>query len=497
MSATRRSVLTGGLGLLGLGALSACGGGARSVGPHSAAVASTEAARHARGLVTTSLRAAPSSVDLGGVVVDTWAFGDTVPGPTLRVEAGQVLRVDVRNDLPADTSVHWHGIRLRNDMDGVPMMTQDAIRPGGAFRYEFTAPDPGTYFFHPHVGVQLDRGLYGVLVVEDPHEPGRYDDEWVLVLDDWVDGTGRTPDDVLAGLTAGSGSADASGGHGMGGMMGGSMSGMGGMGSGGMGGMSGGGDVVYPHYLVNGRVPADPDVLRARPGDRIRLRVVNAASDTVFRVSLAGHRLTVTHSDGWPVEPVEGDALLIAMGERYDLLVTLGDGAFPLTAIPEGKDGQALALVRTASGTPSASAAATTTSGTVLSLASLRPRAGTTLAARESDRTHDLVLSGSMNPYRWTINGRSFPDTDPLEVRSNERVSLAVSNMSMMVHPFHLHGHTFSVRGSGVRKDTVLLRPMQRLLLDLDADNPGQWAAHCHNAYHAETGMMTTLGYVT
>ncbi len=102
-----------------------------------------------------------------------------------------------------------------------------------------------------------------------------------------------------------------------------------------------------------------------------------------------------------------------------------------------------------------------------------------------------------MNPYRWTINGRSFPDTDPLEVRSNERVSLAVSNMSMMVHPFHLHGHTFSVRGSGVRKDTVLLRPMQRLLLDLDADNPGQWAAHCHNAYHAETGMMTTLGYVT
>ncbi|WP_240917616.1 multicopper oxidase domain-containing protein [Phycicoccus sp. HDW14] len=252
MSATRRSVLTGGLGLLGLGALSACGGGARPVGPRSAAVASTEAARHARGLVTASLRAAPTTVDLGGVVVDTWAFGGTVPGPTLRVDAGQVLRVDVRNDLPTDTSVHWHGIRLRNDMDGVPMMTQEAIRPRGSFRYEFTAPDPGTYFFHPHVGVQLDRGLYGVLVVEDPHEPGRYDDEWVLVLDDWVDGTGRTPDDVLAGLTAGSGTDDggASGGHGMGGMMGGSMSGMGGMGSGGMRGMrgmsGGGGDVVYP-----------------------------------------------------------------------------------------------------------------------------------------------------------------------------------------------------------------------------------------------------------
>jgi len=96
--------------------------------------------------------------------------------------------------LPAATSVHWHGIALRNDMDGVPGITQRPIKAGSGFEYAFTAPDPGTYFYHPHSGVQLDRGLYGVLIVDDPAEPGAYDQEWVVVLDDWLDGTGRTPD---------------------------------------------------------------------------------------------------------------------------------------------------------------------------------------------------------------------------------------------------------------------------------------------------------------
>ncbi len=167
------------------------------------------------------------------------------------------------------------------------------------------------------------------------------------------------------------------------------MSGMGGMGSGGMGGMSGGGDVVYPHYLVNGRVPADPDVLRARPGDRIRLRVVNAASDTVFRLSLAGHRLTVTHSDGWPVQPVEGDALLIAMGERYDLLVTLGDGAFPLTAPPRARTGRPWPSCGPRAARPRPPQRRPPRPARPLSLASLRPTRGhTTLPpARVTART--------------------------------------------------------------------------------------------------------------
>jgi FtsP/CotA-like multicopper oxidase with cupredoxin domain len=184
----------------------------------------------------------------------------------------------------------------------LPGLTQGPIAAGTRHTYEFTAPDPGTYFYHPHSGVQLDRALYGVLIVDDPHDPGRYDQEWVVVFDDWIDGTGRTPDEVLAFL------ASMGGGHGdMGGMHG----DMGGMNHGGgapMGGMEtmvspllgGAGDVTYPHYLVNGRVPTAPVTLAGKPRQRARIRLVNAASDTAFRVALGGHRLTVTTPTGSP-----------------------------------------------------------------------------------------------------------------------------------------------------------------------------------------------------
>ena len=188
-------------------------------------------------MVTARLTAQPVTLDLGGQTVSTWAYGDTAPGPLLRVDAGDVLRVDVANQLPDATSVHWHGLALRNDMDGVPGLTQDPIAAGETFRYEFTAPHPGTYFYHPHSGVQLDRGLYGVLVVDDPQEPGEYDAEWIVVLDDWVDGTGRTPDQVLSDLQQAGGDDSMGGMHDMGGM---GMEGMdhGQMGAGGMAAMS-------------------------------------------------------------------------------------------------------------------------------------------------------------------------------------------------------------------------------------------------------------------
>lgn len=505
-SISRRSLLLGSAaGALSVAGLSACSRSGTAVGAMSESVRRAEAARRVAGQRMVTARLAPrvSTVDLGGVAVDTWAYGDSVPGPLLRATAGDLLRVTVDNALPAETSVHWHGIALRNDMDGVPGMTQKPIGTGGRFVYEFTAPDPGTYFYHPHSGVQLDRGLYGVLVVEDPHEPGDYDHEWVVVLDDWVDGTGRTPDDILAGFRATSGGGSAGMDHGSMGM--GGMGGMdhGSMGMGGMGGamssplLGGAGDVVYPHYLVNGRVPASPTTLRGKPGQRVRLRIVNAGSDTAFRVALGGHRLTITHTDGFPVQPAEADALLVGMGERYDVRVTLQDGVFPLVALAEGKRGQGMAVVRTGAGSPpSSSARPTELDGLVLTAMDLVAAPAARLPRRTVDRRHDLVLSGSMAPYRWTLNGRTFEDADPLAVHLGERVQLRFRNMSMMFHPMHVHGHTFAVNATGVRKDTVVVRPMQRLVVDLQADNPGQWATHCHNIYHAEAGMMTTLSYL-
>ncbi|MHB1475810.1 MAG: multicopper oxidase family protein [Dermatophilaceae bacterium] len=491
---SRRNVLFGAFGLAGVAALSACGG-TTAVPPTALSVRRAEALRRSAGqrVVTAKLTPRPTTVDLGGPVVNTWAYGDSVPGPLLRARAGDLLRVQVDNQLPATTSVHWHGIALRNDMDGVPGMTQAPINAGKSFAYEFTVPDPGTYFYHPHSGLQIDRGLYGALLVDEAADPGGYDVEWTVVLDDWVDGTGRTPEQVLKELTAVAGGGTAGSGNNMGGMD---------MGSG-MGEamtsplLGGAGDIAYPHYLANGRVPAAPVTLTAKPGQRARLRLVNAGSDTAFRVALGGHRLTVTHSDGFPVTPVTTDALLIGMGERYDVLVTVGDGVFPLVALAEGKQGNALAVVRSAAAgaPPTASARPTELAGKVILSTDLTAADVVRLQAKDVDRSHDLLLSGSMAPYRWTINGKTFPDADPLPVEAGQRVRLRFQNMSMMFHPMHVHGHTFALVRGGARKDTVIVRPMQTVEVDFDADNPGQWATHCHNIYHAETGMMTTLSY--
>ena len=491
---TRRSVLLGGLGALGVTTLGACArstaadSGIASSFPGPSSLSPTAGQR----VVSRTLTARRRTVDLGGPKVSTWTYGNSVPGPVLRANVGDVLRVTLDNRLPEDTTIHWHGIALRQAADGVPGLTQNPVAPGEKFVYEFAVPDPGTYFFHPHVGVQLDRGLYAPLIIDDPREPGDYDAEWIIVLDDWVDGTGRTPDDVLEELIA----AGGSGGSG----------GMGGMdhGSGDMGGMSMGaspwgdaGDVTYPYFLVNGRVATAPETFRAKAGQRVRLRIINAASDTIFTVALGGHRLRITHTDGFPVKPAEVDAFYIGMGERYDAIVTLEDGVFPLVARPFGKTsgGQAVALVRTASGrAPSAGVNPSELSGQVLIGSDLQPAESARLADRDADAQVDLALQGSMQPYQWGINGAPFGQNEALHVGEGQRLRIKAVNQTMMTHPLHVHGHTFALP-SGLRKDTLLMAPMESFALEVEADNPGNWAVHCHNAYHGEAGMMIALNY--
>lgn len=440
-------------------------------------------------VVERTLRAAATKLDLGGVEVDTWAYDGVTPGPILRATAGDFLRITLDNELPADTTVHWHGIRLRNAADGVPGLTQNPVASGGKFVYEFTVPDPGTYFFHPHVGLQLDRGLYAPLIIDDPAEPGAYDAEWVVVLDDWLDGIdGRTPDDVLAGLI------DAGGGSGS------SMGGMGGMDhSMGMGASPWGdaGDVTYPHFLINGKVPTTPETFEAQPGQRIRIRLINAASDTIFAVALNAHRMSITHTDGFAVEPTEVGALYLGMGERYDVIVTAGDGVFPLVAKPFGKTsgGQAMALLRTgAAAAPPPDVVLPELAGEVFVGSQLQPVAASALANRPVDAVQEVMLQGAMKPYAWGINGGMYGQNAPLTVKAGQRLQLNATNMTMMTHPLHVHGHTFALP-SGLRKDTVLLAPMQSMPVVLDADNEGDWMVHCHNAYHGEAGMMIALKY--
>ncbi|WP_072691327.1 multicopper oxidase family protein [Rhodococcus marinonascens] len=483
---SRRQALQLGAGAAMLGFVGACSATndtESAIGPGAPQVrayAEAKARRFPLGNVAEyDLRAGPSDVDIGGARNAAWVYDAQLPGPILRANVGDRVRVLFRNRLPAATTVHWHGLAIRNDMDGVPDVTQPPIPAGTEFTYEFIPPDPGTYWYHTHVDLQRGRGLYGALIIDDPQAPANWDAEFVVVLSDWL--TSRTPTQVFDALRDGT------------------MESMPEMTSPALGGDAG--DVNYPLYLLNGKPPADPTAFTARPGQRILLRIINASDDTAFRVALGGHRLTVTDTDGFPVEPVDTDSVLIGMGERYDATVTLQDGAFPLVAVAEGKGGQAFAVVRTATGCrPDPAVAPAELRGQPLTVADLRATDAARLPAREPDTTLQASLGGNMNTYSWTINDQAYPEHTPLTVHQGQRARLVYTNTTTMYHPMHLHGHTFAVArpdGSGPRKDTVIVLPGQTIAADIEANNPGQWITHCHNDYHLAAGMTTIFSYLS
>jgi len=479
--------MVGGAGL----ALSACGQSQPTPTLGQAIAAAEKARPHTGRTVTATLTARPASIDLGGPIAHTLAYGDALPGPLIRANVGDELAVTVQNRLDGPTSVHWHGIALRNDMDGAVPATPN-IAANSEFTYRFSSPYPGTYWAHPHVGLEADYGLYLPVIIDDPADPARYDAEWIVVLDDWTDGIGEGPQEVYNHLKGTHLPAQMPGTRAMPGMTTVGTSAL-------LGGDSG--DVDYPYYLINGRVPAAPSSFAAKPGQRIRIRFINVGADTAFRVALAGHAMTVTHTDGYPVVPTDVDALLLGMAERYDVIVTAGDGVFPLVAVPEGKKAQpGRALLSTAAGAlPDVTFQPPELNRRVGTVDTFTATPAASLRSSQTDVRLGLELTGSMTNYDWGVNGKHYPVSTPLTVKQGQRATLTFTNSTMMYHPMHLHGHTFQVikpDGSpGARKDTVNVLPSQQLSAVLVADNPGIWMLHCHNNYHQEAGMQTTLNY--
>ncbi len=537
---TRRGFLAA--GIAGGFALAACGE-SKTQTPESAqaakmtaAIDAAEAARpHTGRTVTANLTAQHTEIDLGGVTARTLAYGDSIPGPLIRANIGDELAIAVANRLDHPTSVHWHGIVLRNDMDGAEPATPN-IAAGDDFTYRFSVPFAGTYWAHPHVGLEEDMGLYLPVIVDDPNEPGAYDAEWIVVMDDWTDGVGKSPQELFDSLTApskpsmsmtpttttppttattsptktttptrsGAPSATRTT-SGTSGTT--STSGMPGMpgtpeGEVGKSDLLGGdaGDIAYPYYLINGRIPTAATTFNAKPRQRIRIRFINTGSDTAFRVALAEHSMTVTHTDGYPVVPTKVDALLIGMAERYDVIVTAADGIFPLVASAEGKNAVARAVLVTGSGsTPDPEFRPAELDKTVGVIDMFTATTTVNLGPAEPNLDLPVVLGGNMTKYDWTINGEPYSKTNPLHVKQGQRPTLKFDNQTMMYHPIHLHGHTFQLikaDGSpGARKDTVIVLPKQKINAVLVADNPGLWMMHCHNTYHQAAGMQTRLDY--
>lgn len=412
-----------------------------------------------------------------GLPTRAWAYNGQVPGPEIRVREGDRLRVVLTNELPEPTTLHWHGLPVPHAMDGVPDLTQPAVQPGERFVYEFTAGPAGTYWYHSHVGYQLDRGLFGALIVEPAREPLSYDREFVLVLDDWL----RDPESPLPDPMMGA-----------------------------MGGphpLSHGPGLLQPQPLydaltINGR-SGDHPPLEVRRGDRVRVRLINASASTVVPVRLHGHRLLITHADGQPVTSAETEVLRLGMGERYDVLFTADNpGVWPLEIVGAGRHDPRVRIryhgVRDKRDSFSPAAR--------LLISNYRDlRAPAVVEPIAPDRIYDLVLSGGTpdDAGAWMINGRRYPDTDPIEVREGERVRLLLRNESGMAHPMHLHGHFFDVVGpdgvpvaAPIRKDTLVVGHGQMHVVEFTADNPGAaWLLHCHHLYHHHGGMVTEVRY--
>jgi FtsP/CotA-like multicopper oxidase with cupredoxin domain len=414
----------------------------------------------------------------GYPTTDVWAYGGTVPGPEIRLRQGEHLRVAVANRLAEATTVHWHGVRVPNAMDGVPHLTQVPIEPGMEFVYEFEAPDAGTYWYHPHQRSfeQVGRGLYGLLVVEE-REPIAVDRDMLLVLGDWR----LLPDARISGEF---GNAMETG---MAGRIGNTVT-------------------------VNGQVT---DTFAVRTGERLRLRLVNAAAARIFGLEFRGHRPLVIALDGQPVAPhePEGSRVVIGPAQRADLVLDLtgapGSRATVADTFYRGLEYRLLDLVYDAEplrerppSTPVALAANTMP----------EPDLGST-------KRHEVVLGGGMMSDRmmaggmggmmggmgmaWTINGVAATDHDMrpmLELKLGRSYVLALENRTAWWHPIHLHGHNFRVLtrdGAPTRfrewRDTVLLSPRERVEIGFVADNPGAWMIHCHVLDHQNGGMMAVV----
>ena len=304
-------------------------------------------------------------------------------------------------------------------------------------------------------GTQLDRGLYGPLIIEDPDEKADYDEELVVVLDDWIDGTGTNPDQVLANLRK---------------------TGMKPMEPGGPGVSpttplgADGGDVTYPYFVINGRVPADPEVRDYRAGQRIRLRVINAGSDTAFRVAVPGTVLNVIAHRRLPGDAGRRRSRSSSAWANASTPSFTVNASVPVVAVPEGKQGHAQLNLRVGDA-PSAvkvdDFVAAVRTEVVLDTATLSPTPEVTLPARTPDQVIEAQLSGPGQRLHVADQRQALRPAEATasRVKPDQRVRIRMINESMMFHPIHLHGHTFEVVGR---------------------NGPARPQGHCAGATHAD-----------
>jgi FtsP/CotA-like multicopper oxidase with cupredoxin domain len=435
------------------------------------------------------LAAKPALANLAGEGhpnTPVWAYNKTVPGPELRVRQAEPVRVVVTNNIGEDTTVHFHGIRLPNAMDGVPGLTQRPIRAGDSFTYEFTPPDAGTFWYHPHADSlqQLGRGLAGALIVEE-REPVAVDRDLLWLIEDWrLDDEGRIA-------------------PGFGNRMEAAMSGR-----------------IGNTVTINGRVP---DRVSVQAGERVRLRIVNATLARIVALRFEGHKPIAMAYDGQPADPrpPEGGRLVLGPAMRADLIIDM-----------DGKPGQSYGVIDDFYGDLAYK---------LLDLAydqgvpirehpdqapklpaNPLPEPNLTAAERREIALQGGMMGGmgmmgssgmmggtgmmGMGGPTWAMNGMSMTgdgqsNMPPLvTLKRGQSCVLALRNETAWWHPVHLHGHSFRVISRNGKpnplrewRDTVLVPARENAEIAFVADSPGDWMFHCHVTDHQEAGMMSVI----
>lgn len=435
-----------------------------------------------------------------GKTLPVWTYNNSVPGPEIRVKQGDNVKINLKNELPEPVSIHWHGVPVPNNMDGIPGVTQNAVQPGETFTYEFKATVPGTYWYHSHQDSvnQLDRGLYGAFIVEGTNDE-KVDRDYTLMLDEWVS-SGQEMD-----------MSDANG------NMSGDMSGM----DHGQMNMDANATAsetpmehdmsMYDLYSVNGKSGSLVIPLTVKEGDKVRLRLINAGY-LPHQIHLHGHEFKVTATDGQPINDpdlLKDNVVNIGPGERYDIEFT-ADNPGKWLLEDHGADG-AVAGMRTVIAYEGTNSEADKSNATEkLAVFDLMRYGEAEKSTFTLDQKYDVEYAMELNTEMknnnmiYTINGKTFPNTDMLNVKTGNSVKVRLTNKSTdSDHPMHLHGHFFQVlskngeplEGAPIIKDTINIKPGEEYVVAFKADNPGNWMFHCHELHHASTGMVTELLY--
>jgi FtsP/CotA-like multicopper oxidase with cupredoxin domain len=442
-----------------------------------------------------------------------WTYNGTVPGPTIRVKQGETLRVKLKNDLPEPVTIHWHGMPVPNQMDGVAGVTQNAVQPGKSFTYQFKADVPGTYWYHSHQdsAVQVDKGLYGAVIVEPKEDKEKVNKDYTLLMDEWAapEKTGFHQGHSMNSeqMEHGEKSMSEEGRQGMG-----ESSEKGHMSHSSMGPGSGGHMDNYTTYTINGGNYPNFPPLKVKKGDRVKLRFVNAGFMT-HNMHIHGHDVKITHVDGHPIQQPKSfrDQLIpVAPGERVDVEFTANQSGTHLVeehgSLPAVR--QMRVPIQYEGSADAKDQSDAKKNLPVVDLTKYSKIGGgkfSTDTSFDRDYTADLGerMDHSSMEEVYTINGKTFKDAKPFMVKKGDKVKLRLKNNGNQDHPMHLHGHTFQVlskngkplKGSPIWKDTINVRPGESYEIAFTAGNPGHWMFHCHDLHHAAGGMMTMVEY--